>query len=129
MSSRAFFFALRQAGFITVHFPPLQPDEAAAGAKRAKTLADYFPSTQPMQLNYLLEVSVRTKGRDEEGKDIDLFMLKSAMFFAGPHEPQSGAAREPVHDTDRPALAAICRVAVENSEFQRVGSRSSSIGF
>lgn len=40
------------------YFPQPSAEEVAAEAKRAKTLADFFPETQPMQLNSFLEVCV-----------------------------------------------------------------------
>ena len=42
---------------MTKYFPQPSADEVANEAKRSKTLADFFPDSQPLSLNAFLEVS------------------------------------------------------------------------
>lgn len=50
-----------QSAFMTKYFPQPTADDVAAEAKRSKTLADFFPDSQPLSLNGFLEVRCKRR--------------------------------------------------------------------
>lgn len=98
-----------QSAFMTKYFPQPSADEVANEAKRSKTLADFFPDSQPLSLNAFLEVS--THWRSGHGV-LEHFSRRPSNIFTplvciGPDERKHRQALQSIHQVDRPTLGAL----------------------